>query len=217
MVMEGKKKKKIVIFGNGNHCKIVKQEILENQDFEIYAIYDFKGGKIKKSLKYKKNKINLNTKFYAITAVGDNRERFKLVNIVNRKFKKKIWISVISKNSIVNKNVKIGKGSLIVSGSVVNTGAFIGNHSIINTCSIIDHDTKIGNFTTISPGSVLAGKILIRNFVFVGIGSVIREKIIINSNIIIGANSFVNKNCINKGLYFGSPAKYVKSKIFNIF
>ena len=25
------KKKKIVIFGNGDHCKIVKQEILENQ------------------------------------------------------------------------------------------------------------------------------------------------------------------------------------------
>lgn len=45
--MKSKKKKKIVIFGNGNHCKIVKQEILENQDFEIYAIYDFKGGKRK--------------------------------------------------------------------------------------------------------------------------------------------------------------------------
>ena len=50
--MKSKKKKKIVIFGNGNHCKIVKQEILENQDFEIYAIYDIKGGKIKKSLKH---------------------------------------------------------------------------------------------------------------------------------------------------------------------
>lgn len=215
--MKNKQKKKIVIFGNGDQCNIVKQEILDNHNFEIHAIFDFEGGKIKKSLKYKKKKINLNSKFYAITAVGDNLERHKLVNIVNKKFKKKIWTSIISKNSIVNQNVKIGKGSLVVSGSVINTGAIIGNHSIINTCSSIDHDTKIGNFTTISPGSVLAGKILIKNFVFVGIGSVLKEKITINSNIIIGANSFVNKNCIIKGLYFGSPIRHVKSKISNIF
>jgi len=211
------KKKRIVIFGNGNHSKIVKQEVLKNKDFEIYAVYDFIQGKLKKLSKYKKNKINQNSKFYAITATGDNKERVKLVNLVNKKFKNKIWTSVISKNSIINKNVKIGKGSLVVSGSVINTGAIIGSHSIINTFCSIDHDTKIGNFSTISPGSIVAGKVLIKNLVFIGIGSVVKEKITINKNIAIGANSYVNKNCVDEGLYFGSPVRFIKSQIPNIF
>ena len=40
-------KKKLVIFGNGNHAKIVKQEIQKNSKLELKAVFDFIDGKIK--------------------------------------------------------------------------------------------------------------------------------------------------------------------------
>lgn len=203
-------KKKLVIFGNGNHAKIVKQEIQKNSKLELKAVFDFINGKIKLNKKYNSIKINSRSKFYAISAVGNNKVRYELIKKISKLFKNVKWLSVISKDAIVNKNVKIGKGTLVVSGSVINTNSVIGNHCIINTKSTIDHDGKIGNFSDLAPGVNLAGNVRIGNFVFIGIGAAVKEKIKISSNIIIGAKSFVNKNCKSNMMYFGAPIKAIK-------
>ena len=49
-------KKEIIIFGNGNHCKIVKQEISKISFYKIAAIFDFKSNKISLNKDYRKKK-----------------------------------------------------------------------------------------------------------------------------------------------------------------
>ncbi len=204
--------KKIVIFGNGNHSKIVQQEIAILPNYQVLGIFDFIKGKLKISKNYKSKKINLNSPFYALTAVGDNKNRENLVKIVEKNFKKVRWIKIVSKNSFISKNVKIGDGTLVVSGAVININSKIGNHCIINTSSSIDHDCKIKNFSTISPGVNIAGNVIIKNFVSIGIGASVKEDILIEDNVTIGGKSFVNKNCKANKLYFGVPAKLQKKK-----
>ena len=46
-------KKNILIFGNGNHCKIVKQEI-ENSNYKIKAIFDIINNKVFLNEKFKR-------------------------------------------------------------------------------------------------------------------------------------------------------------------
>ena len=179
-------KKNILIFGNGNHCKIVKQEIEKNSNYKIKAIFDIINNKVFLNEKFKRKKIDLNKKYLAITAIGNNIIRRKLVKIIERKFKNIKWAKIISKNAIINKEVKIGEGTLIVSGAVLNINSSIGSHSIVNTSCSLDHN------------------------VFVGIGSSIMQKIKIEDNVIIGGQSFVNKNCKSNSKYFGVPSKKIK-------
>ena len=200
-------KKNIVIFGNGDHCKVVKQEIEKISSYRILAIFDFLGRRIVLNKKYKKNQNKLRKKVLAITAVGDNKSRKKLVKLVEKKFKNIKWEKIISRDAIVNKNVNIQEGTLIISGTIVNTNSRIGSHCIINTLSSIDHDTKVGDYTHIAPGVNIAGNVTIGSNVFIGIGSSIIEKIKIENNVTIGAQSLVNKNCRSNKKYFGVPIK----------
>ena len=203
-------KKNILIFGNGNHCKIVKQEIEKNSNYKIKAIFDIINNKVFLNEKFKRKKIDLNKKYLAITAIGNNIIRKKLVKIIERKFRNIIWAKIISKNAIINKEVKIGEGTLIVSGAVLNINSSIGSHSIVNTSCSLDHDVKVGDFTDLAPGVNIAGNVNIGNNVFVGIGSSIMQKIKIEDNVIIGGQSFVNKNCKSNSKYFGVPSKKIK-------
>ena len=82
------------------------------------------------------------------------------------------------KKAILSSQIKIGKGSIIISGSVINTGVEIGNHSIINTSSSIDHDCRIGNYVNISPGAKMAGGVVISDNVLIGINSAIKKILI---------------------------------------
>ena len=95
--------KKIVIFGNGNHSKIVQQEISILPKHQVLVIFDFVNGKLKISKGYMSKKINLNSKFYAITAVGDNKIRENLVKIVEKNFKKVKWTKIVSKFVCIKK------------------------------------------------------------------------------------------------------------------
>jgi len=195
-------KKNIIIFGNGNHCKVVKQEIEKISSYKILAIFDFLNHKIVLNKKFIKNKDNINKKALAITAVGENQSRKKLVKLVEKKFKNIKW-------AIVNKNVTIKEGSLVVSGAVVNTNSKIGSHCVINTLSSLDHDVKLGDYSDIAPGVNIAGNVTIGNNVFIGIGSSLIENIKIENNVTIGGQSLVNKNCRSNQKYIGVPAKKI--------
>ena len=46
-------------------------------------------------------------------------------------------------------------------------------------------------------------------------GTIIKEQIEIKENTIIGAHSYVNKNCAKNLIFYGSPARKVKKRLFN--
>jgi len=74
----------------------------------------------------------------------------------------------------------------------------------------IGHNCIVGESTIICPGTLLAGGTIVGNNCYIWQGVITRSNITICDNVIIGAGSLVLKNITKPGVYFGSPAKYVK-------
>ncbi len=210
---------KIIIFGSSYHAAVIFSELKNFKKFKVLGFCDEKktAAQILKS-KFKlkdlgsfkdiSKKIDRNTK--GIIGIGENKIRKKIVRecyLLNKKFK---WINLISKNSIIDRNVHTGEGSVILSGTVIRNDVKIGNHCLINSSCSIDHDTILSDFSSCGPGVVSGGNVFIGQSSFVGIGSTIKHSIKISDNVIIGGNSYVNKSCSSGFLYFGNPIKKIK-------
>ena len=213
--------KKVVIFGSGDHSKVVFSEIIQLKKFSVIGFIDNfnKKGKLIESHKGNKYKILGKIEFLkniknisGIIGVGSNYKRKIIVEEVGLVIKNFNWITVISKNSIINGQVKIGSGSVIVSNSVINTGTIIGDHCLINTSSSIDHDNIFGDFSSSGPRATTGGNVNIGELSHLGIGSTIQQQVNIGKNTIIGSKSLVNKNCKNNSVYYGIPSKKIRSR-----
>lgn len=74
----------------------------------------------------------------------------------------------------------------------------------------IGHNCDVGESTLISPGTLLGGGSKVGRDCYIWQGVVVRSNITICDNVILGASSLVLKDITEPGVYFGSPAKYVK-------
>ena len=115
----------------------------------------------------------------------------------------------------MNKNVKIGKGTIVMPGCVLNQGVKIGNHCIINTSSSIDHYNIFLDFSSCGPGVISGGNVVVGKRSHIGIGSVIKNNVKIKNDTVIGGKSYLNKNCEALNIYYGNPAKKIKKRVFN--
>ena len=214
--------KKILVFGSGFHAKVVFSEIVRIKNYKVLGFVDnfLEAGKA--IIKYKNKTYNnlgsinyvlkkyYNSSYSGIIGIGSNYLRNKVckeVESINKDFK---WTTIVSVNSKINGNVKIGKGSVIISGSIINNGSVIGDHCLINTSSSIDHDNFFNNYSSSGPGVVTGGNVNIGYASHLGIGSVIKNKIKVGDNTIIGGNSFVNKDCLDNSIYFGIPSRRIR-------
>ena len=215
--------KNVIIFGSGLHSKVILSEITQIKGFSVLGFVDehINKGTIIETYKNKKYKVLsnikgvqklLNKNTYGIIGIGSNFIRKKVANKINKIYKNFKWITIISKNSTINGKVKIGKGSLIVSGSVINTGTNIGEHCLINTSSSIDHDNIFKNYSSTGPGVITGGNVKLGECSHLGLGSAVKHRISIGDNTIIGAKSLVLKKCNKNSIYFGIPAKKIRSK-----
>ncbi|MAI75719.1 MAG: hypothetical protein CMM90_00845 [Rickettsiales bacterium] len=208
--------KKIIIIGSGFHSKIVYDEILRLKQFRVlgYLSNDHKNKHAIKKINFlgkisKLGDIKIKNIFYVI-AVGQGDIRKKILIEINKLKIKVKWAKIVSNNTIISPNTKIGKGSVIVSGSIINVGTRIGDHCLINTGSSIDHDNNFKNFSGCGPRTITGGNVTVGEKSYIGLGSVIKNNIKIYNNTIIGASSLVIKNCKSNSIYFGRPAKRIR-------
>lgn len=218
--------KEILIFGSGEHSKVVFTEIIKMKNYHVKGFIDEekKIGTVIESFKNKKYRVLSNIKnlnqilkknTLGFIGIGSNYKRKKIVKEINKKYKNFKWATIISKNSVISTNVKIGEGTLIVSGSVINTGTTIGEHCLINTSSSIDHNNIFKNFSSTGPGVLTAGNVELGSCSHIGLGATINSRVKIGDNTIIGAKSLVLKNCKKNSVYFGLPSKIIKSRKIN--
>ena len=80
---------------------------------------------------------------------------------------------------------------------------------------MIEHDNIFKDFSSAGPRVVTGGNVIIGEHSYIGIGAIIKEKIEIQEDTIIGANSYVNKNCAKNLIFYGSPARKIKKRLFN--
>lgn len=146
-------------------------------------------------------------------AVRSDREVF--IAIGNAEIRKRMVRSIdrdrlpvlIHPNSVIDRDVKIGEGTVIMAGVVINSDAVIGEGVIINTCSSVDHDCIIKDFAHISVGAHLSGTIEVGEGVWIGAGATISNNITICNNCMIGVGAVVVEDINVPGTYVGVPAR----------
>jgi acetyltransferase EpsM len=199
--------KETVIIGCGGHAKVVLSIIDLLDDVEVVGFYDdnkkgeFCNYPILGSIK----DLNLGHDGYII-GIGNDKVRQEIYEI----YPNINWISAIHPKSIIDSNVKIGKGTVICAGVIIQTEVKIGVHCIINTGCSIDHESKIGNFCNICPGAVICGRVKIGDLTFIGANATIIQCLSIGQKCLVGASSLVIKNITEPGVYIGTPLKKIK-------
>lgn len=206
--------KKIIVIGGGGHAKVVISILKKLGNYKVagYTDIDNKGNIL--GVQYLGNDetleglfLNKNIKNAAI-GIGQikNVESRKeaIENLTKIGFEFPV---IISPNAVVNEDVKIGQGTVVMDGVIINSSSIIGDFSIINTKSSIDHDCKIGDYVHIAPGVTISGGVTIGRNSLIGTGATIIQYKGIGENIIIGAGSVVVNDLIESGTYAGIPAR----------
>ena len=207
-------KKKIVGYGAGGHAGVLIDIIEDNNEYKIEGLIDKitkkkrHGYKIigdDKSLSkiFKKNK-NIFFGLAGIKSIKKNQRLFERIekqgfNIIN----------VFHKSSIISKNVIIKKGVKIFAGAKVNNKSYLGKNVFLNTGAIIEHDCFIEDHSQVGPGAMLSGGVHIETGCFIGIGSKINQNITIGKNSIVGSGSVIISNINSNSIYAGIPAKKI--------
>lgn len=209
-------KDKIVVIGGGGNAKVIISILKKINEYEIIGYTDVENkGKIL-GVVYLGNDDSLNSLYnngikngvIGLGQIKSSAMRRRIVDMC-----KKIGFNfptIISPNSLINEEVIIGNGTVVMDGVIINSGSKIGKYSIINTNASIDHDCSIGDFTHIAPGVTLSGEVTIGDNILVGTGASVIHQIKIPDNTIISSGSSVQKNITKSGIYRGVPAKFLK-------
>jgi len=207
--------KKIVVISGGGHAKVVISILRKLKEYQIIGYTDVEDkGKIF-DVSYLGNdeeflKKNKNVKYAAIGIGQIKKYKLRKKIIENYLINGFEFPVIISPDSVINEDVKIGKGTIVMDGVIVNSGSNIWKFSIINTNASIDHDCKIGDYVHIAPGVTISGGVKIGSNTFIGAGATIIQYKKIEENIIIGAGSVVVNDLIESGTYIGNPARKIK-------
>lgn len=207
-------KNNIVIAGGGGHAKVVISIVRKLEQFEILGYTDIKNNGSILGAPYLGKDDTLQriiidqpgcSAAIGVGMINVNNERERIYkNLKEIGFK---LPPIISPYSVINEEVDIDDGSVVMDGVVVNTGTKVGKCCILNTNSTIEHDCMISDFTHISPGAVINGGVKIGKHCLIGAGASVRQYLSITDFCLIGAGASIVKNCDSSGIYVGVPGR----------
>ena len=106
-------------------------------------------------------------------------------------------MNIISKNTIIGNNFKIGYFNVISDNVIIGDNVEIGNNVKIDT------NTTIGNNVKISDGAIIGGEPQEHRFdgindgkITIGDNTIIREYVTVNKNFVKGGSTIIGKNCL---------------------
>ncbi len=210
-----KYKKKILLYGGKSTALIVSDMLKENGEHPKYIFDEYIKGpefKTKASFSNKKKDLDLfikdATHFFICIGMMDGKLRNYISNMFIKKNLKQITLK--SKNALIDKTSKYGKGTLFMPSVVIHKYVQIGNDCYFNVNSVVDHECKIGNGVHIMGSSYIAGRVEIDDYASIGANATVLPDIKIGKNAIVGAGSVVTKNVKPNEIVFGNPAKFYK-------
>lgn len=203
---------KIVLIGQEGHSKVIRDMVLENEDYQLVGCLDDKYGELTVSDNLCMGPIsaafeimNYINEVKFVIAIGNNVIRkliFEKLGLENH-----YYATVIHKTAVISPSARIGQGTVVMANVVITADAVIGNHAIINTSSVVEHDNFVGDYVHISPRATLTGTVSIGNGTHVGAGATIIPNIKIGEWAIIGAGATVIHNIPSNCTAVGTPAK----------
>ena len=210
---------KIVIIGGGGHAKVVASLLKKHQKWTPIGYLDIVSRGPLLGLPYLGTDADLTDLMvkheFQFAAIGigqisSTQARRRIVHkIKNTGIKTP---PIVSPFAIVNEEVTIGRGTVVMDGAILQSGVTIGAFSIINTAASVDHDCQVGANVHLAPGVHISGNVEIGDGVLIGIGARIIEGLKITGDSIIGAGATVLKNITSPGTYIGTPATKLKTR-----
>ncbi len=199
--------KRLIIFGNGGHSKVVK-DMAETCGYEVTGFIAPDGGATHLGCRVYAcvEDIPDADSFCYFIARGDNRFR----KDVSERYRHLEFINIIHPTAIVSRYARMGVGNLLMPYTVINAYAEIGDQNIINTSAIVEHDCKVGSFCHISVKSAITGTVTLGDGVFLGAGSTVRNGKSIGEWTTVGVGSSVVKDLQPYCVYVGCPARLLR-------
>jgi UDP-3-O-[3-hydroxymyristoyl] glucosamine N-acyltransferase len=111
-------------------------------------------------------------------------------------------------NVVIEDNVDIEALSIVHCAGLDSTIVSKGTKVCV-MCNV-GHNCYVGENTILAPGVKLGGHSYIGNNCYLWQNVVIRSGVSICDEVMVGANSYVHNDITKPGVYFGTPAKYVK-------
>lgn len=214
------KKKNIIMIGGGYHCNVTADIIREENKYNIIGIIDSVHDIGSDLYGYKvigrQENIKQLIKEYeidgGIITIGDNWIRYYIATQIEELAPDFKWFNAIHPTAVISKDVKLGKGIVIMPGVIVNTGCEIKDFCIINTGAQLEHNSYMGEYVHLSAGSITGGLVTIKAFAAVTLGVTIFDRVTIGKNTVVGSGSLVTKDLPDNVLAYGNPAKIIRER-----
>ena len=204
---------KIIVLGGGGHAKVLISILKRLAIFEITGYTDIQDNGSILGIPH----LGRDDKLEKLAQQGIKKAVMGIGQIKNYQLRQKVaeraralkfeFPPICAPSAIINEEVKIGEGAVVMDGVVINSGTKIGAFSIVNTNASLDHDCTIEEFVHIAPGVTLSGNVHVQRFTLIGTGAAVIQGITIGEGCVIGAGAAVMRNCKSNGLYIGSPAR----------
>jgi sugar O-acyltransferase (sialic acid O-acetyltransferase NeuD family) len=201
----------IIIIGAGGHSKVLIDILEENNELNILGLLDdnkdihgqvFLNKKVLGPIESIKYYDPTNTRF--VLSIGNNQVRRKLFDkITSWGF---IPYNAISKDVVISRYAKLGRGLVINAGVKIHPDVHIGDNVILGMNATISHDSIIERDVHISPGVHLTGSVFVATGVDIGTGAVVIPGVKIGKDSVIGAGAVVTKNVPDNVMVAGVPA-----------
>jgi sugar O-acyltransferase (sialic acid O-acetyltransferase NeuD family) len=196
----------MLIYGAGGHGKVVLSAAIANQILVSAFFDDYCTNLTISNIPIRKYDPSFRITDPMVLAIGCNRTREKLVHRVHHTF-----ANLVHPTALVDDEVKIGKGNIILHRSIVQTHVIIGHHTIINTAAIVEHDCQIDDFVHIGPGATLCGGVHVGRGTLIGAGSTVVPGIKIGAHCLIGAGVVITRHVPDNAVVKGCPARIIRS------
>jgi len=144
-------------------------------------------------------------------AIGDNSAREKIYFKFKQSNPDAKSISLIHPMSYVASTAQIEEGVFITALAYVGSECRVGKGTFVSP-SVISHESVLGEFCSIAPGVVVAGGTTVGNRSAILVGASLKNDISIGDDCVIGGSSFVRTNVPNNSVYYGVPAKFIRTR-----
>ncbi len=145
-------------------------------------------------------------------AIGNNWTRKAMADRISNIAPTLEFVTAVHPSAIIGRNVKIGKGSVILPGSIVNAHSRIGDFCILNTNSSLGHDSSMEDFSSIASGVCSGGNLVLRRYSAISLGANIIESITIGEHSLIGAGSLIIDDVEGYSVVYGAPAQFIRRR-----
>ncbi|MCK6438634.1 MAG: acetyltransferase [Planctomycetes bacterium] len=142
---------------------------------------------------------------HAAVAIGDNRERARLIELARAAGLK--LPPLVHPSAVICTGAQLGDGSVVAAHAMVGVEARLGEGAIINTSSSVDHDNVLGRCVHIAVGCHLAGTVTVGDYVTFGAGACAIPGVKVGNDVTVGAGAAVVSDLPNGCTALGVPAK----------